>query len=97
MRVGKNDEWIPMQKVATIDPECLRMHRLSPFLDTEIDGQTLEYVFGYKMDYPSISTHMWLGKLPEKLQPGTHLVTVRTTDMFQQTWTGHRIFRISEN
>lgn len=97
MRVGKNDEWIPMQQVATVDPECLRMHRLSPVLDREIGGQALEYVFGFKMDYPSISTHMWQGKLPEKLQPGTHLVTVRTTDMFQQTWSGHRIFRISGN
>ncbi len=96
MRVGKTAEWIPMQQVATIDPECLRMHRLSPVLDTEIDGQTLEYVFGYKMDYPSVSTHMWQGKLPEGLKNGTHTVTVRTTDMFNQTWTGHRIFRVRQ-
>jgi hypothetical protein len=94
MRVGKKGEWIPMQQVATIDPECLRMHKLNPVLDTEIDGQTLEDVLGYKMDYPSVSTHIWQGRLPEKLRPGTYAVTVRTTDMFNRTWTGHRIFRV---
>lgn len=94
MRIGKNDEWISMQQVDTIDPQVLRMHLLSPVLDTEIDGQTLEDVFGYKMDYPSISNHIWQGKLPEGLEIGTHTVTVRTTDMFNQSWTGHRIFRV---
>lgn len=96
MRIGKFGDWIPMQQVESIDPECLRMHRLSPVLDNEIAGQALEDVFGYKMDYPSVSTHIWQGKLPKELLPGTHLVTVRTTDMFNQTWTGHRIFRVRE-
>lgn len=96
MQVGKTGDWIPMQQVETIDPECLRMHQLSPFLDAEINGQALDDIFGFKMDYPSVSTHMWQGRLPKELLPGTHLVTVRTTDMFNQTWTGHRIFRVRE-
>lgn len=96
MRIGKNGEWIPMQQVDTIDPECLRMHQLSPFLDAEIAGLALDDVFGFKMDYPSVSTHIWQGKLPNELLPGTHLVTVRTTDMFNQTWTGRRIFRVRD-
>ena len=96
MRFGKNGIWIPMQQMATIDPECLRMHQLSPVLDFELNGQVLEDLFGYKMDYPSVSTHIWQGKLPEGIQSGTHTVTVRTTDMFNQTWTGHRIFRVRE-
>jgi hypothetical protein len=94
MRIGKNGEWIPMQQVETIDPECLRMHQLNPVLDKEIDGQALDDVLGYKMDYPSVSTHMWQAKIPNGLSPGTHTVAVRTTDMFNQTWTGHRIFRV---
>lgn len=96
MCIGKNGEWIPMQQVDTIDPECLRMHQLSSFLDAEFNGQALDDVFGFKMDYPSVSTHIWQGKFPKELLPGTHLVTVRTTDMFNQTWTGHRIFRVRE-
>jgi hypothetical protein len=96
MRIGKNGEWIPMQQVGTIDPECLRMHQLSPFLDAEINGQPLDEIFGFKMDYPSVSTHIWQGKLPKELLPGTHSITVCTTDMFSQTWTGHRIFRVRE-
>jgi hypothetical protein len=94
MRIGKNGEWIPMQQVETIDPECLRMHQLNPVLDQEIDGQALDDVLGYKMDYPSVSRHMWQAKIPNGLSPGTHTVAVRTTDMFNQTWTGHRIFRV---
>jgi hypothetical protein len=94
MCIGKNSEWIPMQQVETIDPECLRMHQLSSVLDQEIDGQALDDVLGYKMDYPSVSTHIWQAKVPGDLPVGTHTVTVRTTDMFNQTWSGHRIFRI---
>ncbi|SHF22930.1 Calcineurin-like phosphoesterase [Mariniphaga anaerophila] len=94
MRVGNEGQWVPMQQVETIDPECLRMHRLNPILDYETDGNTIDDILGYKMDFPSVSTHMWEGRLPQNLSGGTHTVTVRTTDMFNQTWTSHRIFRV---
>ena len=94
MQAGKGNDWIRMEKIAAIDPECLRMHRLSPVLDRDVDGQPLEEVFGYKMDYPSVSTHIWQANLPPDLPGGTHTLTVRTTDMFNQTWTGHRLFRV---
>jgi hypothetical protein len=94
MRIGKLMPWIPMEQVDVIDPECLRMHQLSPVLDSKLNGLALEQVFGYKMDYPSVSTHIWQGKLQPGLPEGTHTITVRTTDMFNQTWTANRIFRI---
>lgn len=94
MRIGNNSNWIPLEQVDTIDPEVLRMHQLSPYLDMKAEDKSLEYIFGYKMDYPSISTHMWKANLPARIKEGTHTITVRTTDMFNQTWTGHRIFRI---
>ena len=31
---------------------------------------------------------------PADLTPGTHTVTVRTTDMYNQTWYAHRVFRV---
>jgi hypothetical protein len=83
-----------MEHVRTIDPECLRMHLLSPVLDQFVDNKRLDQIFGWKMDYPSISTHMWQANLPVDLPAGTHKVTVRTTDMFGQEWTAHRIFRV---
>ena len=94
MRIGNNSNWIPLEQVDTIDPEVLRMHQLSPYLDMKAEDKSLEYIFGYKMDYPSISTHMWKANLPAGIKEGTHTITVRTTDMFNQTWTGHRIFKI---
>lgn len=94
MRIGRNNGWMPMEQVQTIDPECLRMHRLSPYLEMTANGQELGQVFGFKMDYPSVTSHMWKANLPDDLPEGTHTLTIRTTDMFNQTWTGHRIFRI---
>ena len=42
----------------------------------------------------SVSNHMWEGRLPAGLQPGGHLVRVRTTDMYGQEFTGSRILRV---
>lgn len=94
MRAGNSGAWQPLEHTRTIDPECLRMHEQSPYLDMEANGRKLDTVFGWKMDYPSESRHMWRGTLPKELAPGTHTLTVRTTDMFGQTYEGKRIFRV---
>ncbi len=94
MQVGNGDAWLPMDQTITIDPECLRMHEQSPFLDATVEGVKLDTLFGWKMDYPSKSYHMWKAPLPKGIEPGTHTLTVRTTDMFGQTYTGKRIFRV---
>jgi len=94
MRVENQGEWIAMEYTETIDPECLRMHEQSPYLDMESNGTKLDTVFGWKMDYPSKSRHMWKGQLPANLPLGTHTLTVRTRDMFGQTYEGKRIFRV---
>jgi len=94
MQFGKTGPWIPLEHTASIDPQCLRMHEQSPYLDETVLGKPLEEIFGWKVDYPSTSHHMWKGVLPQNPLRGTHTVTVRTTDMFGQTWTGHRIIRI---
>jgi len=86
MQFGKEGEWKPLEQTKTIDPECLRMHLQNEFLNEE--------VFGWKMDYPSETTHMWKGVLPENPAVGTHTVTVKTTDMYGQTWEDRRILRV---
>ena len=40
------------------------------------------------------STHIWQAKLPSDVRKGTHVIYVRTTDMFGQTFTGRRIIRV---
>jgi len=94
MRVGSQSVWQSLSQVEAIDPACLRMHNLSTYLDQSVNGQALETVFGWKMDYPHKTRHMWQGKLPADLKPGTYTVTVCTTDMFNQTFESNRILRI---
>jgi len=43
---------------------------------------------------PVPSTHLWNGPAPTGLAPGYHELEVRTTDMFGQTYTATRVFRI---
>ncbi|NQU52689.1 MAG: calcineurin-like phosphoesterase C-terminal domain-containing protein [Bacteroidetes bacterium] len=94
MQMDKSGKWMPLEMVKTIDPECLRMYNLSPYLKEIVNGQRLDDVFGYTMDYPSISHHMWELQLPDNISNGTHFVTVRTTDMYNKTWQANRVFRV---
>lgn len=96
MSVGHEGPWIPMTQTDVIDPQCLRMHEQSPYLDMDAGGKKLDTVFGWKMDYPSESRHMWTANLPADLPVGTHTLTVRTTDMFGKTYRAHRIFRVRQ-
>lgn len=86
MQFGEGAAWVTLDNTEAIDPEVLRMHLQNEFLNEE--------VFGWKMDYPSKSNHFWRGMLPGNPEPGTYTVTVRTTDMYGVTHTGHRIIRI---
>jgi len=90
-----NGNWIKMENFKTIDPEILRMHQLSPFLEAKVNGEKLDEVFGFGMDYPSISRHIWKAPFPKGIEAGTHKITVRTTDMYKQTYTAHRIFNVN--
>ena len=96
MRFGSEGACLPMAYTEAIDPECQRMYEQSSYLDLEKDGKKLDAVFGWKMDAPSKSRHMWKAMLPEGLAVGTHTLTVRTTDMFGQTYESRRIFRVRE-
>ncbi|MCC6795635.1 MAG: calcineurin-like phosphoesterase C-terminal domain-containing protein, partial [Candidatus Hydrogenedentes bacterium] len=86
MQFGKDGAWTPLAQTRTVDPECLRMHKQNEFLNEE--------VFGWKMDAPSQTSHMWTGKLPANPPQGTHTITVRTTDMYGQTYEDKRILRV---
>jgi hypothetical protein len=45
---------------------------------------------------PRPSTHIWVAPLPANPPVGTHVIHVRTTDMFGQTFTDERIIRVVE-
>lgn len=89
LRFGDDGEWMPLEQTRTTDPQCQRMHEQSAAFTVE-----QEELLGWKMDPPSRTSHMWKGVLGVNPEPGTYTVTVRTTDMFGQTWTAHRILRV---
>ena len=43
----------------------------------------------------SVSHHMWEARLPAGLAPGGHVIRVRATDMYGQTFTASRIVRVN--
>lgn len=88
--------WTPMEMKPAIDPLNKWMEEISVYLDTEVDGKKLSSVFGYKMDPARPIRHMWQAPMPTGLDPGAHLITVRTTDMYGYTWTGNRLVRVLE-
>lgn len=96
MRVDDQSDWMTLEQTEARDPANMKLHELSPILDLEFKGESLDETLGWKMDYPSKSRHFWKGKLPSGLKPGTHLLEVQATDFYGQTFTAHRIFRINK-
>lgn len=94
MKFGQSGTWTELQNVPVRDPACLNMHKLGPFLNVELNGKKLDEVLGWKMDYPSLSRHIWQGPLPVQPAIGTHTVTVKSTDMFGQCWMAHSVIRV---
>ena len=82
-------EWTILNQTTALDPECARMYKQSEALD-----ENSEERFGWKMDKPSPTPHMWKGPLPAHVAIGVHLVAVRATDRYGRVWTGQRLLRV---
>ncbi|MFC5408852.1 calcineurin-like phosphoesterase C-terminal domain-containing protein [Larkinella bovis] len=94
MQVPGQTGWIPLSLKPSGDPAVAAMAQLGPFLDATVDGTKLEKVFGWKMDEPETSHHIWRGSMPKNIPKGTHRLSIRTTDQFGQTYSASRIFRV---
>lgn len=94
MSVGKDEIWTTLKKINGKDPEVARMHKLFPVLKLKYDGEEIENTLGWAMDRPSISKHMWEGKLPKGLKEGPYTIKVKTKDMYGQIWEANRIIYI---
>ena len=51
-------------------------------------------ILGRGIPDPDDTNHLWKGKLPGAPEPGYHVINVRTTDMFGETYTAKRILRV---
>ena len=49
---------------------------------------------GRKLPDARETDHIWTANFPESLTPGLHMIHVRTTDMFGQTYTDQRSIRV---
>lgn len=85
MRLGETGAWVTMERTARPDPYYQAMKRLEEGANPPP---------GRKLPVLMASPHLWRATLSEAPPPGTHLIHVRTTDMFGQTYSGRRIIRI---
>jgi hypothetical protein len=94
MSIDNGPQWTTLEYNPMRDPGIAAMQVYNRFLGSNINDTTLNTIFGWEMDKPAIARHIWKGRLPKGLKPGTHRVTVRSIDMFGQVSTGQRIFRV---
>ena len=85
MSVGDSDRWLPMTLTPMPDPYYAKMKELEPKMPKEA---------GRSLPGGADSTHIWTANLPSGLNPGFHLIHVRTTDMFGQTYQDRRSIRV---
>ncbi|MFP6584798.1 MAG: calcineurin-like phosphoesterase family protein [Candidatus Hydrogenedentota bacterium] len=85
MRLGESGDWTKMVLTPMADPYYAKMKALEPLMPKEA-GRTLPNTAN--------STHIWTANLSGTPPPGLHLIHVRTTDMFGQTYTDQRSIRV---
>lgn len=85
MRLGPSGAWVPMQRIEEKDPFYVAVYEA----EEKIPERKWQ-----KLPEPTVSSHLWKAPLPTGPEPGTHLLYVRTTDMFGHTYTDLRTIRI---
>ncbi|MDG1872994.1 MAG: calcineurin-like phosphoesterase family protein [Mariniblastus sp.] len=77
-----NSNWVTLEKKMAIDPYYEELAKRDAAVEP-------------KLAKPKTSHHLWYGKLPAGIVPGTHLIRVKTTDMHGRTYQAHRSVRIT--
>ena len=85
MRFGGEGEWVPMEPFAGFDPFFTLMHKIESSLNPHPHRLVSE---------PRETGHLWRTKLPMNPPAGSHLIHIRTTDMFGQIYEARRVIRI---
>ena len=88
MRMDGADAPTAMTQTAGTDPACEQMHRMN--------AARQEGIWGWDMDPPSITRHLWKAPLPASLTPGIHRIAIEVTDAFGQVFTENQIFWVVE-
>ena len=86
MRIGSGD-WIQMASTLRPDPTYKRIY------DYELAVTAKPWL---NLPAPGNSSHLWEAMLPEGLAPGSHLIEVRASKVFGNTYSGQRIVRVTK-
>lgn len=79
-------EWKPMDFVRTYDPAYIHTMQEWDYTDDLLPGK--------RPSNPSESTHIWLGRINNRLEEGVHTIEVKATDMFGQEHRATKEYRI---
>ena len=85
VKVGEKD-WTPLKMEVRPDPFYAAQKELETVTDK---------LLGRKLPEIVDSRHLWVATLPTDLPAGTHMLQVRTTDMWNRTFSERRLFRVS--
>jgi hypothetical protein len=86
IRWSDRSAWVPLERTVMNDPAYSRIVAD----EAKIGDKTWR-----ELTKPKPSTHLWHGRLPAGVSPGTHRLQVRTTDMHGRTLTADRIVRVT--
>ncbi|MBD3182059.1 metallophosphoesterase [Candidatus Poribacteria bacterium] len=86
MSVGKNGDWIKMEKAEGMEDPYYAMMKAAEESPKPPKGKPL----------PNIKKcpHLWKANLPADVPKGKHFIHISTTDMFGQTYDGYRVIWI---
>ena len=87
MRLGHQGDWVKMERIVAADPAFLAV------LDRERSLKDKKF---RALPKPKASTHLWRSKLPKSSHIGTHLLSVRATDMSGRVFYARRVIRLKK-
>ena len=85
--IDSSPDWKPIEQEVAFDPNYVRMREKESKITPQIEPA---------LKKPGKCSHLWKGKLPTDLKPGTHLLRIKTTDMHDRVFYGQRSFRVTE-
>jgi hypothetical protein len=85
MRIGEWGDWLPLAKVAEIDPY---------FQQLKQQEKDRPEMLGRALPDTVKSTHLWKAALPAGLPTGEHTISVETEDMYGRVFNASRSLRV---
>ena len=86
MAIDDDSEWTKLEQKIVPDPYYKALVESEKLISPPVEP---------KLASPKVSHHLWMTNLGSALEPGTHLLRVKTTDMHGRSFFGHRSFRVT--